>query len=97
MAWKDLSNRQQSLDRAIDASGIELDNSRSCLKKVMEAIGANAAEEDFVKERIALRLRTQQLLDDTDNFIERTEKILDDFEKDEVRWKAIGKKLGFDL
>jgi hypothetical protein len=95
MAWKDLSNRQQSLDRAIDASGIELDNSRSCLKKVMEAIGANAAEEDFVKERIALRLRTQQLIDNTDSLIDRTEKMLDDFEKDDARWKSLGKKLDF--
>lgn len=90
MAWKDLSNRQQSLDRAIDACGIELDNSRSCLKKVMEAIGANAAEEDFVMERIALRLRTQQLLDDTDSFIERAEKMLDDFDKDDTRREAVG-------
>lgn len=97
MAWKDLSNRQQSLDRAIDASGIELDNSRSCLKKVMEAIGANAAEEDFVKERIALRLRTKQLLDDTNSFIDRTEKMLDDYKKDDARWKTFGKKLGFDF
>lgn len=97
MSWNDLTNRQKLLDRAIEASGIKLDNSRSCLKKVMKAIGANADEEDFVKERIALRLRTQQLLNDTDSLIEKTEKMLDDFEKDDARWKALGKKLGFDF
>lgn len=97
MSWNDLSNRQKSLDRAIEASGIKLDNSRSCLMKVMKAIGADASEEAFVKERIALRLRTQQLLDDTDRFISKTEKMLDEFEKDDARWKALGKKLGIDL
>lgn len=97
MSWNDLTPRQQSLDRAIEASGILLDNSSSCLKKVMKAIGANADEEDFVKERIALRLRTQQLLNDTDNLIEKTERMLDDFDKDDAWWKALGKKLGFDL
>jgi len=65
--------------------------------KVIKAIGADASEEDFVKERIALRLRTQQLLDDTDNFINKTNKMLDEFEKDDERWRALGKKLGFDF
>jgi hypothetical protein len=97
MSWNDLTNRQKLLDRAIEASGIKLDNSSSCLKKVMKTIGANSDEEDFVKERIALRLRTQQLLNDTDNLIEKTERMLDDFDKDDARWKALGKKLGFDL
>lgn len=97
MAWKDLSNRQQFLDRAIEASGIKLDNSKSCLNKVMKAIGADDSEEAFVKERIALRLRTQQLLDDSDRLIEKTEKMLDDFNNDDARWKALGKKLGFDF
>ena len=97
MSWNDLTNRQKSLDRAIDASGVQLDSSRSCLMKVIKAIGADASEEDFVKERIALRLRTQQLLDDTDNFINKTNKMLDEFEKDDERWRALGKKLGFDF
>lgn len=97
MSWNELTPRQRSLDRAIEASGIKLDNSSSCLKKIMKAIGASADEEDFVKERIALRLRTQQLLNDTDNLIEKTERMLDDFDKDDARWKALGKKLGFDL
>lgn len=65
--------------------------------KEMKAIGADASEEDFVKERIALRLRTQQLLDDTDQFIDKTNRMLDEFEKDDARWRALGKKLGFDL
>ncbi len=97
MSWNDLTPRQKSLDRAIEASGIKLDNSKSCLKKVMKAIGADASEEAFVKERIALRLRTQQLLDDTDNFIDKTNKMLDEFEKDDARWRALGKKLGLDF
>lgn len=97
MAWNDLTNREKLLDRAIEACGIKLDSSRNCLMKVMKAIGADASEEAFVKERIALRLRTQQLLDDTDNFINKTNKMLDDFEKDDARWKAIGRKLGFDF
>lgn len=63
----------------------------------MKAIGADVSEEAFVKERIALRLRTQQLLDDTDSFISKTEKMLDEFEKDDAHWKALGKKLGFDF
>lgn len=97
MSWNDLTDRQKSLDRAIEASGIKLDSSRSCLMKVMKTIGANASEEDFVKERIALRLRTQQLLDDTDQFIDKTNKMLDEFEKDDARWRAIGRSLGFDF
>ena len=94
MSWNDLTDRQKSLDRAIDASGIKLDNSSSCLKKVMKAIGANADDENFVKERIALRLRTQRLLNETDNLIAKTERMLDDFDKDDARWKTLGKKLG---
>ena len=97
MSWSELTNRQKSLDRAIDASGIKLDNSEICRTKVMKAIGAEASEETFVKERIALRLRAQQMIDDTDCFIEKTEKMLDDFDKDEARWRFIGKKLGFDF
>lgn len=97
MTWNDLTPRQQTLDRAIEARGIKLDNSRSCLKKVMKAIGADDSEEAFVMERIVLRLRTQQLLADSDCLIERTEKMLDDFDKDDARWKALGKKLGFDF
>lgn len=89
MSWNELTDRQKSLDRAIEATGILLDNSKNCLAKVMKAIGAEAFEEDFVKERIALRLRTQQLLDDADRFIEKTEKMLDEFDKDEVGWRFI--------
>lgn len=63
----------------------------------MQDIGANPDEESFVRERITLRLRTQQLLNDTDNFIDNTNRTLDAFEKDDARWKALGKKLGIDL
>lgn len=76
---------------------IQLYSSRNCLMKEMKAIGADTSEEDFVKERIALRLRTQQLLDNTDSFISNTEKMLDEFDKDDARWRAIGKKLGIDF
>lgn len=61
MSWNNLTDRQKNLYRAIEASGIKLDNSMSCLMKVKEAIGADDFEENFGKERIALRLRTQQL------------------------------------
>lgn len=71
MSWNDLTEREKSLDRAIDASGIKLNNSWLCLKRLMRAIGADASEEEFVKSRIALRLRTKQLLEETDDLMER--------------------------
>ncbi len=97
MSWNDLTDRQKQLDRAIEDCGVKLDGSGRCLNKVMRAIGAQPDEEAFVRERIALWLRTQQLLNDTDNFIDRTNRTLDAFEKDDARWKALGKKLGIDL
>ena len=97
MSWNDLTERQKQLDRAIDDCGVKLDNSQRCVKKVMEAIGANPDEEPFVCERIILRLRTQQITSDTDAFVDRTNRTLDAFERDEARWKALGKKLGIDL
>lgn len=63
----------------------------------MKIIGADSSEEDFVSYRIGLRLRTQQLLGETDSFIEKTEKMLSDFEKDDAEWQAKGKTLGFDF
>ena len=95
MGWYDLTSRQQELDRKKVISGIKLDSSSSCLKKVMRAIGASSSEEDYVSSRIALRLKTQALLDDTDDFINRTEKMLDDFKKDDKKWEREGRKLGF--
>ena len=74
MDWNVLTERQKSLDRSIEACGISLDGSNSCLQNVMKAIGANSSEEAFVRSRITLRLRAQQLLSDTDSFIERTER-----------------------
>lgn len=97
MAWKNTTERQKSLDRAIETCGIYLDGSNSCLQNVMKAIGANSSEEAFVRSRIALRLRAQQLLSDTDSYIERTEKMLSDFEKDDAEWRRKGKALGFDF
>lgn len=40
---------------------------------------------------------TQQILNDTDRLIEKTERMLDDFGKDDARWKVLGKKFGIDL
>lgn len=97
MAWSDLTIRQQELDRAIDRSGVKLNSSNGCLRKVMRAIGAKESEAAFVQNRIALRLRTQFLLDETDNFINRTEKMLDDFEKNDKEWERKGRALGFDF
>lgn len=76
---------------------MKLDGSDWCLKKVMQAIGAHPDEAAFVRERIALRLRTQQLLSDTDKFIDNTNRTLDAFERDNARWESLGKKLGIDL
>ena len=87
MAWSDLTDRQKQLDHAIEGCGVNLDSSDRCLKKVMLAIGARPDEETFIKERIALRLRTQQLINDTDRFIERTNRMLDRFQEDDKRWK----------
>lgn len=92
-----MTDRQKQLDHAIEGCGVKLDSSDRCLKKVMEAIGAHPDEATFVRERIALRLRAQQLLNDTDNFIDNTNCTLDAFERDDARWKSLGKTLGIDL
>lgn len=97
MAWNDLTERQKQLDRAIEECGVKLDNSRSCLKKVMSKIGASASEEAFVAQRIQLRLRTQALLGDTDKFISDTEAMLDRFKKDDEEWERRGRNLGLNF
>ncbi len=97
MAWSDLTPRQQQLDRLIEASGIKLDNSTSCLRKMMSKIEAKSSEEGFVAQRIQLRLRTQALLGETDKFISDTEAMLDRFEKEDEEWRRHGKDLGFNF
>ena len=97
MTWNDLTDRQKQLDRLIESSGFKLDNSRSCLKKVMSKIGASASEEAFVAQSIQLRLRTQALLEDTDKFISDTEAMLDRFKKDDEEWERRGRNLGFNF
>ena len=87
MSWNTLTDRQKQLDRAIEGCGVTLDNSERCLKRVMDAIGANEDEAAFVRERITLRLRTQQVLKDTDDFIDRAYSMLDHFKEDDNRWK----------
>lgn len=97
MSWNTLTERQKSLDRAIDASGIKLDSSDRCLRQVMRAIGASSSEETYVRGRIALRLRTEAILGKTDKFISDTEAMLDRFEKDDEEWRRRGRALGFDF
>lgn len=96
MSWKTLTDRQKQLDRLIETCGIQLDTSDSCLKHVTKAIGATSDDVPFVKERIELRLRTAALLDKTDAFISNTERMLDQFEKDDEEWRRKGRPLGFD-
>mgnify|MGYP003316720355 CR=1 FL=1 len=97
MSWNTLTERQKSLDRAIEASGIKLDSSERCLRQVMRAISANSSEEAYVRERIALKLRTEELLGKTDKFISDTDAMLDRFEKDDEEWRRRGRALGFDF
>ena len=97
MSWNILTGRQKSLDRAIEQCGVKLDNSDACFRRVMNAIGASASESSFVRQRIELRLRTAALLNQTDDFISNTEKMLDQFEKDDEEWRRKGRKLGFDF
>lgn len=97
MSWNDLTPRQKSLDRAIENCGVRLDSSNVCLEKVMKIIGADASEAAFVRGRIVLRLKVQQVLSDTDNFIDRTNRMLDDFEREDERWRKRGRDLGLDL
>lgn len=97
MTWNTLTERQKSLDRAIDASGIKLNSSDRCLRQVMRAIGASSSEENYVRGRIALRLRTEEILGKTDKFISDTDAMLDRFEKDDEEWRRRGRALGFDF
>lgn len=97
MSWNSLTDRQKSLDRAIEQCGVRLDNSDVCLRRVMAAIGAYASEATYVKQRIELRLRTADLLKRTDDFIANTERMLDQFKKDDEEWRKKGRALGFDF
>ena len=97
MAWNDLTLREKQLDRLIDGCGIKLNSTNSCVEKVARAIGATSGEIDFVRQRVELRLRTVALLDKTDKFISNTERMLDQFEKDDEEWRRKGKKFGFNF
>lgn len=61
----DLTDRQKDLDRSIEFSGIKLDESHSCMRKVVSAVGASSSEEEYVKGRIQIRLRVEALLSET--------------------------------
>lgn len=95
MSWNDLTDRQKTLDRAIEQSGIKLDGSKSCLVNVMRAIGANSTEADYVRTRVELRLKTQAALEKTDDFISKTETMFEQFAKDDEEWRKKGRSLGF--
>lgn len=97
MAWNDLTDRQKQLDRLIDGCGVKLDASNGCVERVARAIGATGRELNFVRQRIELRLKTAALLDKTDEFISNTERMLDQFEKDDEEWRRRGNALGFDF
>lgn len=97
MAWNDLTDRQKQLDRLIDGCGVKLDASNGCVERVARAIGATDRELNFVRQRIELRLKTAALLDKTDEFISNTERMLDQFEKDDEEWRRRGNALGFDF
>ena len=97
MAWSNLTDRQKQLDRLIDGCGIKLNSTNSCVEKVARAIGATSSELGFVQQRIELRLKTAALLDKSDAFISNTERMLDQFEKDDEEWRRKGKALGFDF
>lgn len=95
MSWQDLSNREKELDRKIEVCGIRLDNTNSCLRNVMIRIGALPSEEAFVKSRISLRIRTANLLSETDKQINDIENMLEHFKKDDEEWERKGRELGF--
>lgn len=97
MAWNDLTDRQKQLDRLIDGCGVKIDATTSCVEKVARVIGATSSELGFVRQRIELRLKTAALLDKSDAFISNTERMLDQFEKDDEEWRRKGKALGFDF
>lgn len=97
MACSDLTDRQKQLDRLIDGCGIKLNSTNSCVEKVARAIGATSSELSFVQQRIKLRLRTSALLDKTDAFISNTERMLDQFEKDDEEWRKRGRDLDFNF
>lgn len=97
MKWDEMSIRQKSLDKAIEQCGLNLDNSDACLCRVMNAIGVTSSETSFVKQRIEFKLRTSALLNNMDNFISNTERMLGKFEKDDEEWRRRGRTLGFEF
>ncbi len=92
------SQRERDLDKAIDNCGIPLNkitNTESCVQDVMRRIGASESEHEFVKSRIALRVRTAAVLARADSLIDNAEKTLDQFEKEDKEWERKGEDLGF--
>lgn len=93
-----LTQREKALDQAIDHCGIALDkfaNTESCIRDVMRRIGATASDYDFVRSRVAVRVKTAAAIARADGLIGSTERMLDRFEQDDKEWERKGKALGF--
>lgn len=93
-----LNQRERELDKAIDSCGIPLQkftNTESCIRDVMRRIGAKSSEYEFVKSRVALRVRTAAALGRADALIGDTERMLDQFEQDDKEWERKGRAMGF--
>ena len=91
------SQREIDLDRAIDRCGIPMEkfkNTEFCVREVMRKIGASESDYEFVKSRVALRVKTAVVLARADALIGNAEKTLDQFEKDDQEWERKGKDLG---
>lgn len=95
MRWQKLTDREKELDHKIEVCGMRLDNTNGCLRNVMRRIGALQGEEAFVKSRIALRIRTANLLSDTDKQFNDMENMLERFKKEDEEWERKGRELGF--
>lgn len=97
MAWKDLTEREVELAKAIDKCGIKVENTHDCLHQVMRAIGARESEAKFVAHRIQLHVKANQLIVETEDLIAKTNRMLADFDNSDKEWERIGKRLGFDF
>lgn len=92
-----LTQREKALDQAIDRCGIALDkfaNTDSCIREVMRRIGASASDYDFVRARVAVRVKTAAAIARADGLIGTTESMLDRFEQDDKEWERKGRELG---
>lgn len=93
-----LTRREKELEHAIDHCGIPLDkfsNTDTCIRDVMRRIGASPSDYDFVRARVAVRVKTAAAIARADGLISGTEKMLSQFEQDDKEWERKGRELGF--